>query len=288
MSKLEELQTTVANLEEKVDDTLLALEDVKRAIISDGIEVADGTPVSEYAGKIEGLYESGKQAEYDAMWDAIQNNGNRVNYNRAFSNGNWTKEAFNPKYSIIPTEAEMTFYYFGNSSNPVSVQPDFRECFDAKGLILDFSNVQRFSNTFQFCYAKGIGVIDMSNATYSYNTFYNFRAETIEKLILPKQTSIINGNEFQWCSALKNIEVEGILDCYTNNMYLGSSPLSKNSIISFITALSTSASGKSITFKTDAVKSAFETSTGLKDGDTSQEWLDLIATKPNWTISLGG
>ena len=29
-----------------------------------------------------------------------------------------------------------------------------------------------------------------------------------------------------------------------------------------------------------------KTSEGANDGNTSEEWLNLIATKPNWTITL--
>ena len=64
------------------------------------------------------------------------------------------------------------------------------------------------------------------------------------------------------------------------------SPLSKDSIISIINALSTATSDLPITLSITAVNNAFETSPGAADGSTSEEWTALIATKPNWTISL--
>ena len=53
-----------------------------------------------------------------------------------------------------------------------------------------------------------------------------------------------------------------------------------------MTKLTDTASGKTITFSKTAVNKAFETSAGANDGSTSAEWLALVGTKPNWTISL--
>lgn len=62
--------------------------------------------------------------------------------------------------------------------------------------------------------------------------------------------------------------------------------LSKPSITSIINCLSTTTSGLTVTLSKTAVNNAFETSEGVADGSTSQEWLNLVATKTNWTISL--
>lgn len=54
------------------------------------------------SGKSKGYtdgFEEGKQAEYDAFWDAFQQNGNRTNYTYAFATA-WTDEIYNPKYPI--------------------------------------------------------------------------------------------------------------------------------------------------------------------------------------------
>ena len=65
-----------------------------------------------------------------------------------------------------------------------------------------------------------------------------------------------------------------------------STQLSKASITSLINALSETTSALSVTLSRTAVNAAFETSAGAKDGVSSAEWATLIATKPNWTISL--
>jgi predicted 3-demethylubiquinone-9 3-methyltransferase (glyoxalase superfamily) len=48
---------------------------------------------------IDEVYDAGKQAEYDAFWDAYQMNGNKNDYSYAFYN--WYDEAYNPKYPIV-------------------------------------------------------------------------------------------------------------------------------------------------------------------------------------------
>lgn len=61
-------------------------------------------------------YESGKKAQYDAFWDAYQDNGKRNQYVYAFAQVGWTDITYNPKYPIV------AYYYglqqaFTNSSN---------------------------------------------------------------------------------------------------------------------------------------------------------------------------
>ena len=109
------------------------------------------------------------------------------------------------------------------------------------------------------------------------------------KLTTIPQLDTSNGtnfsNMFYSCSALTNLTIAGSIN--TSGMNLKSATkLSKSSITSVVNALSASASGKSITFSKTAVNNAFETSSGAADGSTSDEWLNLIATKSNWTISL--
>jgi hypothetical protein len=60
----------------------------------------------------------------------------------------------------------------------------------------------------------------------------------------------------------------------------------KKSLTSIINGLSPEKSELTVTLKKTAVDNTFETAAGLADGSTSAEWATLIATKPNWTISL--
>ena len=129
--------------------------------------------------------------------------------------------------------------------------------------------------------------IDFSSLTeWQYFSYYNNRNTLVAKL---KYSDTSNGtnfsNMFYSCSALTNLTIAGSIN--TSGMNLKSATkLSKASITSVVNALSASASGKSITFSKTAIDSAFETSSGAADGSPSDEWLNLIATKSNWTISL--
>ena len=62
--------------------------------------------------------------------------------------------------------------------------------------------------------------------------------------------------------------------------------LDKANTTSIINALSDTASGQTLTLNLAAVNTAFETSSGAKDGSTSTKFAALIATKTNWTIVL--
>ena len=57
----------------------------------------------------EKVYNAGKQAEYNAFWDAYQDNGTRTNYNYAFSAKSWNKENFKPKYDLTCTACNHMF-----------------------------------------------------------------------------------------------------------------------------------------------------------------------------------
>lgn len=50
--------------------------------------------------------EQGKQAEYDILWDNLQQNGRRAHYSSAFAYTGWNDANYNPKYPITPTHQE--------------------------------------------------------------------------------------------------------------------------------------------------------------------------------------
>jgi hypothetical protein len=107
------------------------------------------------------------------------------------------------------------------------------------------------------------------------------RVVEIEKIITKESVTyaswFLNTN-------LTEIRFEGIIGQDINFQW--STNLSLDSLMSIIEHISSTASGKTATFSKIAVNNAFETSEGLADGSTSEEWLNLIATKNNWTISL--
>lgn len=237
---------------------------VKNAIQEAGVNIASGTPSSEYADKVGEVYEAGKQAEYDAFWDASQNSGNRTDYRQFFAGPGWTAEICKPKYDMHVTNAYMMFM---NSKMSVDLP-------DTLGVVLDFANCTTLQYTFNSTTFTRIGVVDGRKAGQFYDTFgYSYYIRTIDKIICDENTRFTD-NCFAYCNELKNIIIEGVIGKTTINFQW--SPLTKESITSVINALSSSVTGQTATFKKTAKEAAF----------TADEWAELIATKSNWTISL--
>lgn len=192
-------------------------------------------------------YEEGQQAAYDAFWDSFQDEGARFNYNHGFYN--WTEDCFRPKYPLATKWGGSATYMLAYS-------------------LVEDTKVD----------------ITFGSGTNALQTFYSAtKLHTIHKLIVLAATTY--DKTFHNCPALVNLTVEGVIG--QNGFDLqNSTVLSKASIESVVSALSQDTSGLSITFSLAAVNTAFETASGTADGSTSEAWLNLIATRSNWTISL--
>lgn len=233
--------------------------------------IAEADRINAEAEKVKGIYEAGAKSEYDLFWDNYQSNGTRTNYSYCFYTSNWTEKTFRPKYKLVPTN-------INNAFRNMNV-PDFYNACD-----LDTSKCTDVKFAFAGAGHKHIGIIDLSSCTGA-NTNGLFSGatnlRTVDKLIWNEH--ITTGDPFYNCSSLRNVVMEGTIACNFQAFY--SRSLSRASIESIINTLSPT-TGYTLTLSQVAVNSAFETAEGLKDGSTSQEWEDLIATKSNWTISL--
>lgn len=231
-------------------------------------------------GKAEGL-EQGKQAEYGKFWDTFQMNGQRTAYGHAFSRGNFSVETFYPKYDLIFVESnDQVFNNFSGqrvyADEPTwSLKQRLEEC----GVVLDTSKATTLSRLFDYCYhITEYPTIDLSSlTTLTIQRMFgdNSRVVTIEKIIV--KDTIAPTDAFRNCSKLKNIVIEGTIGQNGFN-FQWSTELSKESITSIVNALSTTASGKTITLSKTAVNNAFGST-------TSEEWLALVNAHTNWTIS---
>lgn len=196
---------------------------------------------AEMADGVAEVYEAGKKAEYDAFWDAYQENGNRTNYHNAFSGNGWTKDTYKPKYAIKPT------YAYGIFANSRVLQGR---------LEFDFSLCTDFRSAFSQCFFEHIGVIDASSATQIDSAFYRmYYCHTIDKLIMHERVTSA-GTAFNLSSALVNITIEGVIACAIDIHW---SPLSYDSIVSIISHLSDTATGQTLTLSKVAVDKAFAT-----------------------------
>lgn len=234
----------------------------------------------------EAAYNEGVQAEYDRFWDAFQQSGNRTTYRYAFAGSAWTEETLKPKYpiKIVDTTANSRrgvgmFYSLANDNNTQ---------FDATEIckMVDFSEAIHLNLLFCNAYAKNI-TVNASKATNLGQAFQCSDSGMNTNITLTVSDACTNFyNTFYYCSELTDLTfTEGSEIAASINLQW--SPLSKSSIESVMAALSDTTTGTTASFKQTAVDTAFETAEGLADGSTSDAWLELVATKENWIISLG-
>lgn len=104
-------------------------------------------------------FSSGQEAEYNSFWDSYQNNGNRTNYQYAFSYNGWTNECYNPKYDIVcsGTGGRAIFVY-----NQIITDTKVKITFDTTA-----------DQAFNWCTSLQKTTIEVNENTKFSNTFYN-------------------------------------------------------------------------------------------------------------------
>lgn len=215
-------------------------------------------------------YGNGEQAEYDRMWDMLQQNGTRQTYPYAFIDWGW--EYIRPKYKIVPITDQIA-YLFGYNVNLIKAERQYVDLSQRTSASDTASNSGNFC-VFMGCTAleevEDIGMI----AGYYYKTFRNCPKLHSIAMVQFNSTTLIN-QAFDNCDSLVNLSVRGTIG--QNGLDLRwSAKLSKSSITSVVNALSPSTGGLAVTFSRTAVDNAF----------SAQEWATLAATKSNWTINL--
>lgn len=250
---------------------------IKNKIVEKGVEVAEGTRTAEYASKVDEVYEKGKQAQYDEFWDAYQSATTIMP--QQFSSKAWNDNNFYPKRDMIGTSNIYGAFYAIGVTDLVK---RLNEC----GVKIDTSKATRLGSL--FAYAYNITTIPKISAISAPQLATEFleclKLTTIECLEVHENLTY-NNSVFEKCFELENLTIEGVIGQSGINLQW-STKLSKSSWISIIDALSSTATGKSITGSLESVKRAFETSAGAMDGDQSAEWLGRISYKSNWTINL--
>jgi hypothetical protein len=211
----------------------------------------------------------GKSDEYDCFWDAYQQNGNLTNYTHAFAGLGWTAENMRPKYPVRPVGWSERMFFKNQVAEPF-----------ANGEF-DFSQLTDCNYMFAEAAAERIDFIDLSGCNnLNYPFYYAPRLHTLNLKLRDDGTQTFTG-DWMYTDNLENLTIEGTFGNDVSFWICGK--LSKESITSIINALSSTASGKTLTLKQVAVTSAFYNEDA---GTLSPEWYELIATKSNWTISL--
>lgn len=225
------------------------------------------------SGTLEGI-KQGKQAEYDAFWDGFQRNGTFGTYTYAFAF--WTEDTFKPKYDVYPINASNMFNNFNNGKTP---HTNLTTHFESIGVKLDTSRCTNFENMFYFSWISRIPVLDTRKASNINNILNSAtRTITVDKIILKDDGSQTFSYSFYSCTALVNIEFEGVIG--NNINFKESTKLSAKSMVSVVEHLSDTTSLKTLTFPATAVNNADWSTTEY------ESWDALIATKPNWSFSL--
>jgi hypothetical protein len=262
----------------------------KMTAIADAIRAKTGgtekLTLDQMATSVDEVYNISQQAAYDEFWDKAQDYGNLRYYYGGFGGRVWTDETFKPKYDIktnhsLPApQNNCGLMFFGSGIK------DLKGALERAGVIIDWKTFIGFSQVFTEALVENIGEIDTTGTNSLNHTFSKARnLRNVDKLIFKADGSqTIGSNMFETTPKLETITIGG---CIGSNFDIHWSPLlTHDSIISIINALSSDKSGLTVTFSSEAVNNAFETSEGAADGSTSAEWLALVGTKSNWTISL--
>lgn len=253
-----------------------------------------------YDAGVDSGIEVGKQAEYDAFWDAYQYKGARVNYAQGFGGIGWTNNTFKPKYNIQPTSCNGMFQ--------TSQITDLKQSVEKAGVIFDLSKSDNVDYLFNGCTQMvRVPVIDISGSRANRYLFNVCRLLVeVEKLILKYDGSQVLTGSFGQCNALTTICVEGVIG---DSLDFSACPLTRDSMLGkeitdeyynaltanqqqyntivfnnkryyggIVAALSASPTltGKTTKFKKTAKEAAF----------TAEEWDVLIALRSNWTFNL--
>lgn len=222
-----------------------------------------------------------KSTSGNDFWDLYQQNGNRRFYAGAFFGSGWNEDTFHPKYDLNCTGysvAYMFAYFNYQRSEPFDLEAKLEEL----GIGL-YGFINSTTHMFQEANISVVPELDFSNAKSFDYLCNNSKIQTFRKIKVSASTKYTSN--FTNCSELENITFEGTIGQNGLN-FQWSKKLSKESITSIINCLSTTTTGLTITLSLTSVGLAFASEEGGNDGDESNEWNELVLSKPNWNISL--
>lgn len=230
----------------------------------DAVIIKDGYTQEELDAAVSNGYdagvEDGKQAEWNAFWDAFQDNGNRTEYGYAFRTTCWTDENFRPKYPFILGRYGAYQMFQGTGITDFTrdgIVLDFSEAVDMRYIFADTKNTE-----------MKLPTIDMSSASATYQTFGNYWGKDLS-VILREETDY--SDTFAGTLYLENLSINGTISKAIK--LKDSSLLSDESIQSVINALKdlTGATAQTLTL---------HATVGAKLTDAQKATI----TAKNWTL----
>lgn len=189
----------------------MSVQQVKFKEIADAIRKktnsTDKIKPSEFAGKVDEVYEAGKKSEYDRFWDDHLRKTKSGAF--AYAGSGWDDESFTPPRGTV---LQPTYAWYMFASSGIT---DFVALCEERELTVDFSKSTTLTYTFYSGYGTNItrvGVIDTTGCTDIMSTFYGqSKLHTIVKIILRADGSQKFSSPFNGCSALVNLTIEGVI-----------------------------------------------------------------------------
>lgn len=250
----------------------------KMTAIADNIRSKTGgteaLTLDDMASSVNDVYEAGRQAEYDAFWDAFQNEGKPMSWGSYTFGGTWWNDkTFNPKYDIITGAGAATYYFLNNRVT------NLRDKIDRRGLKLDVitGKTASIQGLFEGCSSVEAPDFDSGTITDMSSLCYNCtKMHTVPRLNMTKCTKA--GAMFYKAEALRNITFEGTIPISISFSY---SPLTVESMKSIITHLKDYTGTESefvytVTFKTSAFSALEEEGATAEYNGVACTWAELI------------
>lgn len=222
------------------------------------------------------VYEAGRKAELDLLWDTIQIKGNRTDYSYYFMD--WDGSVFYPKYDF--NLAATTIHGSGanigvfRNFNKGYTKFDLSERLEECGVVINTSECTTLQYLFMGANVSRIPTIDLSKVANSYMAFYDTRATAIDGLIF-SETTIPNNNTFLYSGNLTTItKIEGVIAKSISFSYNPLDVPTMNRIIAHLKDYSSIGGTYTLTFKQDR-------ETMLTDEEKA------VATNKGWTLVWG-
>lgn len=143
----------------------------------------------------------------DMFWDSYQQNGNRTNYDFAYSGEGWNDVTFNPRYDITPNS-----FYYGFKNSKIT---DLRGIFAKNNVVLDTSKVLDIRGLFDSSTITHIGVVSTAGThrSWGYQLFANCRnLIDIEEIFC---SEALNDTSYKtWfsnCNSLVSVKFSGVI-----------------------------------------------------------------------------
>lgn len=228
-------------------------------------------------GFADGQSQGGGDEYQTAMWNGIQQNGTRTDYQNAFRYWKKSHDYWKPLYDIKTGGISMMFYGFSSDIG-------LPELCKRAGITIDTSGSTTFGQVFSYATIPDVGTIDFTNENCtSIGTPFIYSYVAKAHLIVKADGSQTGWtNVFTGAKYLTDLTIEGVIG---DTASFRDCPLNKASIENVFEVLSGTKSGKTVTFKKSAVNDAFgidvDDETTFPEGS---EYYELRNSKSNWTV----